>query len=178
MMFLFAGHSAGLLNNNHVQLKLPWLLESQLHGSQRKSYLSVPFFFHLRCEWLVGGRLYLPNQHHESHHKICNLRYETHGYLWVLPLVTLIDGFSQSGYCMPHSLGLIKNRTNLFSGFWERPVLRKQTLRFQKTMSIEFWNHDGCFLSTAASDNKRKRSWKQTVLFFIFLYTLLACNTT
>ena len=32
---------------------------------------------------------------------------------------------SQSGYCMPHSLGLIKNRTDLFSGFWERPVLRK-----------------------------------------------------
>ena len=80
MMFLFAGHSAGLLNNNHVQLKLPWLLESQLHGSQRKSYLSVPFFFHLRCEWFVRGRLYLPNQHHESHHKICNLRYRTHGY--------------------------------------------------------------------------------------------------
>ena len=79
MMFLFAGHSAGLLNNNHVQLKLPWLLESQLHGSQRKSYLSVPFFFHLRCEWLVRGRLYLPNQHHESHHKICNLRYGTLG---------------------------------------------------------------------------------------------------
>ena len=23
-------------------------------------------------------------------------------------------------------------------GFWERPVLRKQTLRFQKTMSIGF----------------------------------------
>ena len=61
MMFLFAGHSAGLLNNNHVQLKLPWLLESQLHGSRRKSYLSVPFFFHLRYEWLVRGRLYLPN---------------------------------------------------------------------------------------------------------------------
>ena len=99
-------------------------------------------------------------------------------HLWVLPLVFWIDGFSQSGYCMPHSLGLIKNRTDLFSGFWERPVLRKQTLRFQKTMSIGFWNHDGCFLSTAASDNKRKRSWKQTVLFFIFLYTLLACNTT
>ena len=48
MMFLFAGHFAGLLNNNHVQLKLPGLIESQLHGSQRKSYLSVPFFFHLR----------------------------------------------------------------------------------------------------------------------------------
>ena len=99
-------------------------------------------------------------------------------HLWVLPLVFWIDGFSQPGYCMLHSLGLIKNRTDLFSGFWERPVLRKQTLRFQKTMSIGFWNHDGYFLSTAASDNKRKRSWKQTVLFFIFRYNLLACNTT
>ena len=28
----------------------------------------------------MRGRLYLPNQHHESHHKICNLRYGTHGY--------------------------------------------------------------------------------------------------
>ena len=55
-------------------------------------------------------------------------------HLWVLPLVFWIDEFSQSGYCMPHSLGLIKNRTDLFSGFWERPVLRKQTLRFQKPM--------------------------------------------
>ena len=29
---------------------------------------------------LVRGRLYLPNQHHESHHKICDLRYGTYGY--------------------------------------------------------------------------------------------------
>ena len=35
-------------------------------------------------------------------------------HLWVLPLVFWIDGFSQSGYCMPHSLGLIKNRTVCF----------------------------------------------------------------
>ena len=55
-------------------------------------------------------------------------------HLWVLPLVTWIDGFPQPEYCMLHSLGLIKNRTDLFSGFWERPVLRKQTLRFQKPM--------------------------------------------
>ncbi len=55
-------------------------------------------------------------------------------HLWVLPLVTWIDGFSQLGYCMLHSLGQIKNRTDLFSGFLERPVLRKRTLRFQKTM--------------------------------------------
>ena len=27
---------------------------------------------------------------------------------------------------MPHSLGSIKNRTDLFSGFWERPVLKTQ----------------------------------------------------
>ena len=99
-------------------------------------------------------------------------------HLWFLPFATWIDGFSQPECCMLHSLGLIKNRTDLFSGFWERPVLRKQPLRFQKTMSIGFWNHDVCFLSTAASDNKRKRSWKQTVLFFIFRYNLLACNTT
>ena len=72
----------------------------------------------------------MPGQRHESHYKICNLRYGTHGYLCVLPLVTLIDGFSQLGCCVLHSLGLIKNRTDLFSGFWERPVLRKQTLRF------------------------------------------------
>ena len=71
MMFLFARHFAGLLNNNHVQLKLPWLLESQLHGSRRKSYLSVPFFFHLRYEWLVRGRLYMPNLRYELHHRIC-----------------------------------------------------------------------------------------------------------
>ena len=135
--------------------------------------------------WLVRGRLYMPGQRYELHHKICNLRYGTPGYgmsaykgrwrqnavildvlwfanhkrahlsefhLWVLPLVTWIDGFSQPGYCMLHSLEQIKNRTDLFSGFWERPVLRKQTLRFQKEMSIGFWNHDGCFLSTAASD--------------------------
>ena len=37
-------------------------------------------------------------------------------HLWVLPLVTWIDGFPQPEYCMLHSLGLIKNRTDLFSG--------------------------------------------------------------
>ena len=46
------------------------------------------------------------------------------GWLWFLPLVFWIDGFSQSGYCMPHSLSLIKNRTDLFSGFWERHVYK------------------------------------------------------
>ncbi len=80
MMSLFAGHSAGLLNNNLEKQCFPRLLESQLHGSRRKSYLSVPFFFHLRYEWLVRGRLYLPNLRCESHHRICNLRYGTHGY--------------------------------------------------------------------------------------------------
>ena len=54
--------------------------ESCLHGSQRKSYLSAPFFFHLRCEWLVRGRLYMPGQRHELHHKICN-------YVMELPVI-------------------------------------------------------------------------------------------
>ena len=35
----------------------------------------IPFFFHLRYRWLVRGRLYMPNQRYELHHKICNLRY-------------------------------------------------------------------------------------------------------
>ena len=56
------------------------ILESQLHGSRRKSYLSAPFFFYLRYGWLVRGRLYMPNLHCELHHRICNLRYGTHGY--------------------------------------------------------------------------------------------------
>ena len=46
-----------------------------------------------------------------------------------------------AGYVVLHANKVhrkIKNRTDLFSGFWERPVLRKQTLRFQKTMSIGF----------------------------------------
>jgi len=80
----------------------------------------------------------MPNLRYELHHKICHLCYGTHGYLWGLPFATWIDRFSQPECCMLHSLGLIKNRTDLFSGFWERPVLRKQPLRFQKTMSIGF----------------------------------------
>ena len=60
MMFLFAGHSAGLLSKNFVKQSFTKFLESQLHGSRRKSYLSVPFFFYLRYGWLVRGRLYMP----------------------------------------------------------------------------------------------------------------------
>ena len=77
MMFLFARHSAGLLSKNFVKQSFTKFLESQLHGSRRKSYLSAPFFFHLRYGWLVRGRLYMPDQRHESHHKICNSRYGT-----------------------------------------------------------------------------------------------------
>ena len=122
IMFLFAEHSDKPLKS----------LISIAH--EENNICLYRFSFNLRYEWLVRGRLYLPNQHHESHHKICNLRYGTHGYLWILPLITWIDGFPQPEYCMLHSLGLIKNRTDLFSGSWERPVLRKQTLRFQKTI--------------------------------------------
>ena len=58
-------------SKNFVKQSFTKFLESQLHGSRRKSYLSAPFFFHLRYEWLVRGRLYMPNLHCESHHRIC-----------------------------------------------------------------------------------------------------------
>ena len=60
MMFLFARHSAGLLSKNFVKQSFTKFLESQLHGSRRKSYLSAPFFFYLCYGWLVRGRLYMP----------------------------------------------------------------------------------------------------------------------
>ena len=74
----------------------------------------------------------------EPHHRICNLRYGTHGYLCVLPLATWIDRFSQLGYCMLHSLGSIKNRTDLFSGFSCR-CQRQQAEALLKTNSSIFY---------------------------------------
>ena len=68
MMFLFAGHSDKPL-------------KSLISMAHKGNHICLHrFFFYLRYEWLVRGRLYLPNQHHEPHHKICNLRYGTHGY--------------------------------------------------------------------------------------------------
>ena len=50
-------------------------------GEQKHNICLYRFSFHKPIKSrLVRGRLYLPNQHHESHHKICNLRYATHGY--------------------------------------------------------------------------------------------------
>ena len=46
----------------------------------KRNIMFIPFFFHLRYAWLVRGRSYMPGQRHESHHKICNLRYGTPGY--------------------------------------------------------------------------------------------------
>jgi len=68
----------------------------------------------------------------EPHHRICNLRYGTHGYLCVLPLVTLIDGFSQLGYCMLHSLGSIKNRTVCFQDFGSGRSLESRHCDFKR----------------------------------------------
>ena len=93
MMFLFAGHSAGLLSKNFVKQSFTKFLESQLHDSRRKLYLSAPFFFHLRCEWLVRGRLYMPNLCCEPHHRICQFTLWDECLYWVLLLVFWIDGF-------------------------------------------------------------------------------------
>ena len=88
------------------------ILESQLHGSQRKSYLSAPFFFHLRCEWLVRGRLYMPNLRCESHHRICNLRYGMSAYIGFCcsysGLTDFIDTIPRLLYTKPTS----KSQTN------------------------------------------------------------------
>ena len=80
MMFLFAGHSAGLLSKNFVKQSFTKFLESQLHGSRRKSYLSAPFFFFFTL-WMPCGRTLIhAHLRCELHHRICNLRYRTHGY--------------------------------------------------------------------------------------------------
>ena len=59
----------------------------------------------------------------------------------------------------------------MFSGFWERPVLRKQTLRFQKTMLLDFEITTDAFLvplpattSGSAPENKQ--------FYFLYFYTL------
>ena len=133
MMFLFAGHSAGLLSKNLwsrgsqiFRIPVPWLT---------KEIIFVCTVFLSFTLWMTCERTLIFAQS-TSWIAPQNLQFTlwNFGWLWFLPLVFWIDGFSQSGYCMLHSLGLIKNRTDLFSGFWERPVLRKQTLRFQKPM--------------------------------------------
>ena len=83
MMFLFTGHSDKPLKS----------LISMAHEGNHICLHRFSFSLHIKF-WLVRGRLYMPGQRYELHHKICNLRYGTHGYLWVLPLVTWIDGFS------------------------------------------------------------------------------------
>ena len=179
-MFLFAGHSAGLLNNNHVQLKLPWLLGSQLHGSQRKSYLSAPFFFHLRCEWLVRGRLYMPNQHCESHHRICNLRYGMSAYI---------------GFCCSYS-GLTDFIDTIPRLLYTKPTSKSQTNNSYDYETFVIVIILTTFLSADPKPDIRSRVWSQNsepvrqeipfwwtiqcrkhLIWLIFLHTYL-CKTT
>ena len=123
IMFLFAGHSDKPLKS----------LISMAHKGNHICLYRFSFIHVMDDLWEDAYicPIYTVNCTTESAIYVMELP-EFH--LWVLPLVTWIDGFPQPEYCMLHSLGLIKNRTDLFSGFWERPVLRKQTLRFQKTM--------------------------------------------
>ena len=62
MMFLFAGHSDKPLKS----------LISIAH--EENNICLHDFSFSLHCECLVGGRLYMPNQRCELHHRICDLR--------------------------------------------------------------------------------------------------------
>ena len=73
MMFLFAGHSAGLLSKNFVKQSFTKFLESQLHGSRRKSYLSAPFFFFITYKITTCERtLIAALQILRKHHRICD----------------------------------------------------------------------------------------------------------
>ena len=56
-------------------------------------------------------------------------------HLWVLPLVTWIDGFPQPEYCMLHSLGLIKNRKSKCS---TNPVHESNTPIFTGFVDVFF----------------------------------------
>ena len=61
-MFLFAGHSDKPLKS----------LISIAH--EENNICLHDFSFSLHCECLVGGRLYMPDQRYELHHKVCDLR--------------------------------------------------------------------------------------------------------
>ena len=126
MMFQFAGHS-----DKPQRVLSPWLT---------KEIIFVCTVFLSFTLWMTSERTLIHAQFtlwiapQNLQFTLWNSRLVDECLYWVLMLVIRIDGFSQLRYCMLHSLGSIKNRTDLFSGFWERPVLRKQTLRFQKTM--------------------------------------------
>ena len=76
MMFLFAGHSAGLLSKNFVKQRLHEIFAQKPSSMAHEgNHICLHrFSFSLHCECLVGGRLYMPNQRCELHHKICDLR--------------------------------------------------------------------------------------------------------
>ena len=80
MMFLLAGHSAGLLSKNFVKQRLheifripaPWLTKEMIFVCT----VFLSFTLRKTCERTII-HAQLP---YELHHKICNLRYGTHGY--------------------------------------------------------------------------------------------------
>ena len=80
MMFLLAGHSAGLLSKNFVKQRLheifripaPWLTKEMIFVCT----VFLSFTLWMTCERTII-HAQLP---YELHHKICNLRYGTHGY--------------------------------------------------------------------------------------------------
>ena len=106
----------------------------------------------------------MPNLCYELHHKICNLRYGTHGYLWGLPLAVWIDGFSQLGCCMLHSLGLIKNRTVCFQDFGSGRSLESSHCDFKRQCQLDFEITMAAFLgllpaTTSGSAPENKQSY-------------------
>ena len=93
MMFLFAGHSAGLLSKNFVKQRLhenfripaPWLTKEIIFVCT----VFLSFTLWLTCERaLIHAHLRC-----ELHHRICQFTLWDECLYWVLLLVFWIDGF-------------------------------------------------------------------------------------
>ena len=94
MMFLFARHSDKPLKS----------LISMAHKGNHICLYRFSFIYVMNdlCEDAYICPIYAMNCTTESAIYVMEL---TEVHLWVLPLVLWIDGFSQLGYCMLHSLG-------------------------------------------------------------------------
>ena len=83
-MFLFAEHSDKSLSRNSCEAEASQEFQSLISIAHEENNICLyDFSFDLHCECLVRGRLYMPNQRGELHHKICNLRYGTPVMRWI-----------------------------------------------------------------------------------------------
>ena len=131
MMFLFAGHSDKPLKS----------LISMAHKGNHICLYRFSFIYAVNDLW-EDAYICPINIMNRTTKSAIYVRELPEFKLWLLPLVTWIDGLSQLGCCVLHSLGLIKNRTVCFQ---ERlrllslaAVLRKHPSWFQNPITLAF----------------------------------------